>query len=147
VVRARLLPNKSLPPDLVPLSDPAGALRIEYSGSAVERIRLRAREGLMAAPRVGMGVGGVLLGEREGDVIRVLDAGDIPCAHSAGPSFQLTQEEKDATKKLIVGEAALRVIGFYCSKTRGEPVMSEADLDFYRTVFGGPDLIALVVRP
>ena len=76
--------------ETVKLSDPRSPLQIEYSCAAMEQIRKRAREGLMAAPRVGMGVGGLLLGVREGARIQLLDCIDIPCSHSAGPSFNLS---------------------------------------------------------
>ena len=65
------------------------ALRIEYSKSAMEQIHKRARKGLMAAPRVGMGVGGLLLGSHQNTSFRLLDSIEIPCSHSGGPSFNL----------------------------------------------------------
>src|SRR5579863_1704093 len=111
--------------DTVDLSDPQSPLRILYSRAAMEQIRIRAREGLMAAPRVGMGVGGLLLGVREGRRIRLLDSIEIPCSHSGGPSFNLTADEKRESKEMIAEAAApgasgkVDVIGWYCSKTRG----------------------------
>jgi len=60
----------------------------------MEKIRLQARDGLMALPRVGMGVGGLLLGTRQDGVVRLVDAIEIPCSHTLGPAFNLTDEEK-----------------------------------------------------
>ncbi len=119
----------------------------------MEEIRQRAREGLMAAPRVGMGVGGLLLGVREHGRIRLLDSIEIPCSHSGGPSFNLTADEKREGHAMIaeVGASSVSgrvdVIGWYCSKTRGYATLNESDLNLYAEWFPDSWHIALVVRP
>jgi len=139
--------------ETVYLSDARGPLRIEYSRTAMEEIRQRAREGLMAAPRVGMGVGGLLLGVRENGRIRLLDSVEIPCSHSGGPSFNLTAEEKREGHAMIAEAGAasvsgrVDVIGWYCSKTRGYATLNESDLNLYAEWFPDSWHIALVVRP
>jgi hypothetical protein len=139
--------------ETVYLSDVHSPLRIEYSRAAMEEIRQRARQGLMAAPRVGMGVGGLLLGVRENGRIRLLDSVEIPCSHSGGPSFNLTEEEKREGHAMIaeVGAASasgrVDVIGWYCSKTRGYATLNESDLSLYAELFPDSWHIALVVRP
>jgi hypothetical protein len=139
--------------ETVYLSHPRGPLRIEYSQAAMEQIRKRARDGLMAAPRIGMGVGGLLVGVSEKGRIRLLDSVDIPCSHSAGPSFDLTGDEKRESREMVAEAGALSVsgkvgvIGWYCSKTRGDAVLSESDLNFYAELFPGSGQIALVLRP
>src|SRR5579863_1425210 len=139
--------------ETVYLSDARGPLRIESSRTAMEEIRQRAREGLMAAPRVGMGVGGLLLGVRENGRIRLLDSVEIPCSHSGGPSFNLTAEEKREGHAMIAEAGAasvsgrVDVIGWYCSKTRGYATLNESDLNLYAELFPDSWPIALVVRP
>jgi hypothetical protein len=139
--------------ETVYLSDPGSPLRIEYSQAAMELIRKRARDGLMAAPRIGMGVGGLLLGVREDARIRLLDSIDIPCSHSSGPSFNLTPDEKRQSREMIAEAGALSVsgkvgvIGWYCSKARGDAVLNESDLTFHAELFPGSGQVALVLRP
>lgn len=139
--------------ETVYLSDPRSPLRIEYSQAAMEQIRKRARDGLMAAPRIGMGVGGLLLGVRERARIRLLDSVDLPCSHSAGPSFNLTADERRQSREMVAEAGALSVsgkvgvIGWYCSKARGDAVLNEADLRFYAELFPGTGQVALVLRP
>jgi hypothetical protein len=135
------------------LSDPGSPLRVEYSQAAMEQIRKRARDGLMAAPRIGMGVGGLLLGVREDSRIRLLDSIDLPCSHSAGPSFNLTPDEKQESREMVAEAGTLSVsgkvgvIGWYCSKTRGDATLNESDLSFYAELFPGTGQVALVLRP
>ena len=139
--------------ETVYLSDAQSPLRIEYSKAAMEEIRQRAREGLMAAPRVGMGVGGLLLGVRDDGRFRLLDSVEVPCSHSGGPSFNLTEDEKREGHAMIaeVGAASssgrVDVIGWYCSKTRGYATLNESDLKLYAEWFPDSWHIALVVRP
>ncbi|HEY3826190.1 MAG TPA: hypothetical protein VGL82_16605 [Bryobacteraceae bacterium] len=126
---------------------------MEYSRAAMEQIRRRARNGLMAAPRVGMGVGGLLLGVRNGARVRVLDSIDIPCSHSAGPAFELTPDEKRETREMIAEAGSpdisrkVGVIGWYCSKTRDDLSLSAADRSLFDELLPGPWQVALVVRP
>lgn len=139
--------------ETVILSDPACPLRIEYSKDAMEQIRRRARAGLMAAPRVGMAVGGLLLGAKDDSRIRVLNSVDLPCSHSTGPSFSLTPEEKRETTEMVAEANALsvtskvRVVGWYCSKTRGDAVLSDSDRTFFDELFPGQGQLSLVLRP
>jgi hypothetical protein len=119
----------------------------------MEQIRRRAREGLMAAPRVGMGVGGLLLGVRKGSQIRLLDSIDISCSHSIGPSIDLTPDERRKSLA-IIAEAEnpgvsrkVSVIGWYCSKIRGDANLNQSDLSLYDELFPDPWQVALVVRP
>jgi len=113
----------------------------------MEKIRALAREGLMALPRVGMGVGGLLLGTRQGRVIRLVDSVEIPCSHTGGPSFNLTNEEKQLVRELIAGAGQPGVVGWYCSKTRGAAALGDAELAIYREFFLKPGQISLVLRP
>jgi hypothetical protein len=124
----------------------------------MEEIRARAREGLMAAPRVGMGIGGLLLGVRQAAAedagrTRIVDSIEIPCCHSGGPSFKLTAEEMRQTRAMmaeageITATSRIAVVGWYCSKTRGDAVLNEFDRQFHDELFPDPWKIALVLRP
>ena len=119
----------------------------------MQQIRERARDGLIAAPRVAFGAGGLLLGVRSKHLVRLLDSIDIPCSHSTGPSFQLNADELRDTCAMIAevealsGDGRVSVVGYYCSKTRGDVRLSETDLGFFDELFPVPGQIALVVRP
>ena len=101
----------------------------------------------MALPRVGMGVGGLLLGTREDGVIQLLDSIEIPCSHAGGPSFNLSDEEKEMVRELIAGAGEPGVVGWYCSKTRGAPALGDSEMAIYREYFSEPGQITLMLRP
>jgi hypothetical protein len=113
----------------------------------MERIRGQACDGLLALPRIGMGVGGLLLGVRQGGLVQLLDSIEIHCSHASGPGFLLTSDEKDRARELIAGAGVPGVIGWYCSKPRGAAVLGDVDMAFFRELLPHREQIALVLRP
>ncbi len=134
-------------PDIVTLSDPKTPFRIECSRDALEAIRERAVDGLIQLPRIGMGVGGLLLGARRNGLVQLLNSMEIPCSHSAGPSFNLTDAEKKKVAEMIAAVGEQGVVGWYCSRTRGAPVLGDSEIALYGELLPGPEKIALVIRP
>ena len=134
-------------PEIAHLTDPQSPFRIEYSRPVMERIRGQACDGLLALPRIGMGVGGLLLGVRQGSLVQLLDSIEIHCSHASGPGFLLTADEKDRARELIAGAGVPGVIGWYCSKPRGAAVLGDVDMAFFKELFPHQAQIALVLRP
>lgn len=121
-----------------------GPLRIEYTKNAIEEIRRRADAAFRALPRIGMGAGGALLGERRALTLTIQQALPLPCAHSKGPSFQLTAGERAHCRTLLPAQG---VLGWYCSKPRGPLELSPADHELFQELFPGGWKIVLVVQP
>jgi hypothetical protein len=117
------------------------------SRQAMDAIRGAAVEGLLALPRVGVGIGGLLVGVRSEGRIQILDRIEIPCSHAQGPGFVLTAEEVAEAKKLAAVADPLEVLGIYLSKTRGVVELTEHDREVFEAVCPGTGRIALVVRP
>jgi hypothetical protein len=134
-------------PEIAHLTDPQSPFRIEYSRPVMERIRGQACDGLLALPRIGMGVGGLLLGVRQDGLVQLLDSIEIHCSHASGPGFLLTADEKERARELIAGAGVPGVIGWYCSKPRGAAVLGDVDMAFFRELFPHREQIALVLRP
>ena len=121
---------------------------LEYASPAFERIRQRAFDGLIALPRVGIGVGGILLGERTAGGICVTGTLELPCSHTLGPTFQLTPDEIRQSLELAKGAAAQRpVVGIYCTRTRGAIALGATDQELFNRLCPEPWQIVLVVRP
>jgi hypothetical protein len=121
--------------------------RVEYSPEAFERLRLAALDGFLALPRIGMGIGGFLLGSRVAGRSRILDFLPIACSHADGPSFRLSAPEVAAAKELLRSIPSSSVLGFYCSKTRGKAGLSDEDLAVSAQLCPEPRHFALVLRP
>jgi hypothetical protein len=117
------------------------------SRKAMEAIRRAAVDGLLALPRVGIGIGGLLVGVRREGRIQVLDRIEIPCSHARGPGFLLTAEELADANKLAAVAEPLEVLGIYLSKTRGAVELTEDDREVFETLCSGMGRIALVIRP
>src|SRR5438105_4135728 len=112
--------------------DPGCPIPVSYSREALEQIRRLAVDGLLQLPRAGIGVGGLLLGARENGRTTILDSVAIPCSHAEGPSFRLTAAEIEDALEIVRAAGALKVVGWYCSKTRPPATLTERDL----AVFG-----------
>jgi hypothetical protein len=125
--------------------DPESPLRIEYSREALERIRERVVEGVKALPRMGLSVGGLLLGERAGAKVRILDSVELECSHAFGPGFLLTTEEKAQARALVKSIENPAVVGWYCSHTRGDLALADSDLALYRELFPAQWQITLML--
>jgi len=134
-------------PILTPWEDPGCPIPVEYSREALERIRTLAVEGLLELPRIGLGVGGLLMGAQENGKTVILDSVNIPCSHANGPSFNLTEEEHEHALELVRTAGPLAVVGWYCSKTRPPAAMNERDLALYKALCPEAWQVTLLIRP
>jgi hypothetical protein len=134
-------------PSCTAWEDPGCPIPVEYSREALEQIRSLAVDGLLALPRIGLGIGGLLLGTHEGGKTTILDSVTIPCNHAEGPSFLLTPEECKQALDLIRNAAPLTVVGWYSTKTRGLVAMSERDLILFDILCPEPWQMTLLIRP
>lgn len=107
--------------------DPGLPVAVDFAPETMEQIRRLGVDGLMSLRRVGVGVGGLLLGKYEGGRVTVLGVAEIACAHTFGPSFRLTPEEIVAAFALGKATDGERVVGFFCAKPRGTTEPGEED--------------------
>ena len=126
---------------------PEIALDEAASRRALDAIRRDAVDGLLALPRVGMGVGGFLAGIRRGNRIQIVEPIEIPCAHARGPAFLLTTEELENARTLAARAEPLEVLGLYVSKTRGGLEPGPADLETLEALCPGAGQVILMIRP
>jgi hypothetical protein len=100
-------------------------------------------------PRIGLGIGGLLLGRREEGKIEVLRSVEIPCSHALGPSFILTPAEMKAMVVLPESDDGghAEVVGWYCSKTRGNLELTEHDHRLFDSFCPEPWQALLLIHP
>jgi hypothetical protein len=101
---------------------------ISCAPGVLTALEILATDGLLAMPRIGLGVGGLLLGRREEGRLEILRAVEIPCSHALGPSFILTPAEMKALPALPEPDGdAGEVVGWYCSRPQGALTPTEHD--------------------
>lgn len=112
-------------------------------------LEILAIDGLLAMPRIGLGVGGLLLGRREEGKIEVLRSVEIPCSHALGPSFILTAAEVKALVPLPESEdeEPAQVVGWYCSKTQKNLGLTEHDHRLFDSFCPEPWQALLLIHP
>ena len=124
-----------------------GGARVEYAPEILERLRLLAIDGLFALPKVGMAIGGLLTGSADLGKVRVSGAIEIPCSHAVGPSFVLTGAELSRACALAFGEGKQQVVGWYCSKPRGELALDAQQAALFAEICPEPWQIGLLIKP
>jgi len=134
---------------------PGKPVLVSLSLSVVDRIVQEAFRGLGALPRRGAEVGGILLGAAQrGDqvVVKIVDCVPVICGHYFGPSYVLTQDEKQGFQQLLarwrpLPSRSVYAVGYYRSHTRDELFLSDDDVWLMSTYFADPSRVALLVKP
>src|SRR4051812_8719109 len=95
-------------------SDPSLPVAIHCAPGVLTGLEMAAADGLLAMPRIGLGVGGFLLGRRGNGCLYVLQSREIACSHARGPGFALTADEELAAKTPDPQphEAGLEIVGW-----------------------------------
>ena len=126
---------------------------IEYSLVVIEEIRHEVAEGFQKLSRGGVEVGGILYGTREGRTIRILAMRPVACEHARGPAFLLSDADRRLLEEQTSHEAedsrlaGLTSLGWFCSHTRSDIALTEADQEIFSTYFSAPWQVTLIIRP
>jgi proteasome lid subunit RPN8/RPN11 len=125
---------------------------VEYSLEALERVRQHILERFYSIPRGGAEAGGVLFGNFVNGRIRVLASRPAACEYASGPTFALSPRDEAAFQALVEQSrngslSGMHAVGWYRSRTRGGPRLSEEDVDLWRRFFPYPWQLALVLQP
>jgi len=120
---------------------------VEYSHAVMEAVRLHAYTGLTTFTRGGLEVGGVLYGERRGEVVRLIASRPFECEHANGPAFSFSDRDMTRFRELLKPLNGLRVVGWYCSHTRSGVTLNSSDCAIMERFFGERGSVALVVKP
>jgi proteasome lid subunit RPN8/RPN11 len=123
-------------------------LAIYCAPGVLTGLEILATDGLLAMPRTGLGIGGLLLGRQSAERLEILKTVAISCSHAMGPSFVLTPEEIAQAKALEEGvDEECALVGWYCSKPNGQMVLSENDKTLFDALCGERGQVAFLIRP
>jgi len=125
---------------------------IHMSLGAVDGIAYDVLEALEASPRHDMEVGGLLLGRVTGgaNTVWIERYQRIPCVHSFGPHFILSEPDTAALEEAatrIFETRDMSVVGLYRTHTRPGLQLEESDFDLMRRYFSDPSDLMLLVKP
>ena len=131
----------------VPDAPPVAILRRVQEG-----IHLEVSEAFAAAPHRGLETGGILLGRRQEDRILVEDFEPVPSEHSFGPSYRLSDADRQMLQETLHwfrsgAQPGLSVLGFYRSHTLPDLALREDDEDLMRAHFEAAEDLVVLVRP
>jgi proteasome lid subunit RPN8/RPN11 len=137
--------------DYVEWSAP-GSPSIAIRRRVMDGIHQEVGEAFAAVPRRGAETGGILLGTRDGDRLVVEDFEPVPCEHRFGPSYRLSDADREAMAESLewfraCARPGLSVLGYYRSHTLPDFALSEADEELLRAHFADPENVVLLIKP
>src|SRR3954465_10553866 len=96
-------------------------LAIQYDTAILQRINREVLTAFRSLPHGGLGVGGILFGTVENNVLMIRGYEPVNCEHAAGPSFVLSETDKSALEQKLLSlrdrldAEGQRVVGWYRS--------------------------------
>lgn len=133
-------------PPLAVWETPPCPFRIEFPPAVLDEIGRAALDAFYLVPRGGVEIGGVLFGKTENGCVRIESWLRIPCEYLLGPSFTMSEKDRQGLAALLK-TTGLEPVGWFHSHTRSDILLSPADVELYDGFFPGARQIALVVRP
>ncbi len=127
----------------------------------MEQIQAAALAALRQLSRVGLEVGGLLLGEHTteqrgeqvANSIRILSWRPFLCEHGRGPAFLLTDKDHAELESLLLSlkeessSTGSYPLGWFVSHTKGAAAMTDSDLEIYQRFFPESWQTTLVLSP
>lgn len=130
---------------------------VQIQFDIIDRILLEVMKGFGAVPKRGAEVGGILLGTAERNrlgelAVNVEDFEPIKCDHAQGPSYVLSESDRDAFEEACERwqrgpDRRIYVVGYYRGHTRDGICLAAEDLALLEDQFPGEEAIALIIKP
>ncbi len=136
---------------------PGKPVAVRVAREAMDGILLEALSGLGRLSRGrGIEVGGILLGTAERDgaryLVRVEDFLPITCEHASGPSFVLSEKDREELRKALeqwkrAPDKRRYAVGLWRSHRSEQLALRSDDLEILAAYFPHPSDVALLIRP
>src|ERR1051325_5831553 len=116
---------------------PDGSREISLTCTIIDDLRESTLQAFLSLPKRGTEVGGLLLGRRDGQKIRIDLFEEVPCEHRFGPSYVFSEADRAGLEARLARKlpGAPDVVGFYRSYTNRAAVLDEADRALVDTYF------------
>jgi TonB family protein len=131
-----------------------GGQRIIVNSSLVRDLVQAATHGLVALPKRGIEIGGLLFGqvrrERGTVIYEIVAFEEIACEHIYGPSFVLGDRDRQRIAETLARrerDGSPAVVGLYRSYTARDAELDDADLTLLGGLFPRHKLACLLLRP
>ena len=121
---------------------PGQPVVVHLSIDVVDRMGADIMRGFGLVPKRGAEVGGILIGTVKSGTIRIEDFEAVPCTYARGPSFLLTDAERESFEEACQRRGT-EAIGYYRSHTREGLALQPEDLHLLERHFQ----LALLVKP
>lgn len=139
--------------DALRLEVPGEPMTIEVSRGLAKAILLQGTRGLI--PQRRPEVGGILLGTVKAGATTAIEIEgclEVPCEHLFGPSYALSEGDKEALRAAAAEYASsrrrgIRAVGFYRTHTRRGFALEAEEMELFSDLFPDRVGVALLVKP
>ncbi len=107
---------------------------VEYAQPVLDEILEVIADARASFPQGGLEVGGVLFGEGDKHLVRILATRPIICEHAFGPQFLLSERDQELLGAQLADAGRdpelteLVRVGWYVSRSRGEVALREHEI-------------------
>lgn len=134
-------------------TSPGGQGSVTLDAAVARDLARQALDGSRSLPKRGMEVGGILLGRIDhGSPVHIEVTGfePVPCEHKLGPSFVLSESDRERLEGMLaqIRASGAQIAGYYRSFTGSrEPVLEESDEELVRRYFSSGSQALLLIKP
>jgi hypothetical protein len=137
----------------VPIDGRQGVYQLMWRSGLLEEIRAHVGENYTSRSGMGTDVGGVLYGQRVGEVLHVLAWRPMLRSVEAAANFTLNGKEERHLKALLAAPRAdgslrgMEALGWFRSRMRGELALETSDIALHEKHFTAPAHLLMIVKP
>ncbi len=130
-----------------------GIVDLTWRAGLLEQIRSYVGSTYVSRSGKGEDAGGLLFGYRNDSSLQVVTWRPIPRGKDSTAHFYLNSREEQSLRKLIESSKSdsslksLELLGWFRSRTKGEPDLEEHDVKFHEKFFDRSSQFAMIIRP
>ena len=137
----------------ISLGGKQGIVQLIWRQHLLDQVRTYVGETYVSRGGRGQESGGVIFGQRLGELVHVLAWRPMPKDSDSTSHFYLNEREEQSLRKLIQsaksdsGLKGMEVLGWFRSKVKGEANLDGSDISFHEKFFPGISQFVMVIKP